>query len=182
MPRLPDPVDDEEIFDHIKLAGVLSPGVVTISGHDRKVDWDNKQAKGQKRATSELKGIPLVEFTCDFYLADQEERAEWPAFLDLINSTVAGPTPKALDIYHPDLAEQDIKSVVKVKTVGTKHDGKGGVNKVVIFQEYGPPTPKGGSPSGSSSSKRETDKTDPNAAAKAELAALTAQYQNTPWG
>ncbi len=177
MPRLPDPLNDEEIFDHVVLSGVRSPGVVKISGHKRKAEWDIKQVKGQKRATMELKAIPLVEFTCEFFLADKEDFAAWPAFLDLVNSTIAGPKPKALDIYHPDLAEQDIKSVVKAETQGTKHDGKGGQSKVVVFQEYGPPAAKGGSPTASKAKGP-----DPDAAAKAELAALTAQYLATPWG
>lgn len=179
MPRLPDPINDEDIFDVIYLAGVRSPGVVKISGHKRKIDWDIQQVKGQKRANMNLKGIPLVEFTCEFTLTDAEDWAQWPAFLDLINSTVSGPKPKALDISHPDLVEQDIKSVVKAETQGTKHDGKGGQVKVVVFQEYGPPIPKGGSPTASTTGKPEKD---PNAAAKAELAALTEQYKNTPWG
>ncbi len=157
-----------------------SPGVVKLSGHKRKVEWDVKQAKGQKRASTELKAIPLVEFTCEFFLADEEDFAEWPAFLDLINSTVAGPKPTALDIYHPDLAEQDINSVVKGETQGTKHDGKGGQTKVVVFQEYGAPTPKGGSPSASKSTAKKEN--DPNAAALAELAALKKKNEETPWG
>lgn len=178
MPRLINPIEDEDLYDVITLGGVRSPGIVKISGHKRKVDWDIKQAKGQKRATTELKAIPLVEFTCEFALTDADDWEKWPAFLELINSTVAGPKPKALDIYHPDLAEQDIKSVVKAETQGTKHDGKGGQSKVVVFQEYGPPTPKGGAPTAS----KVKPENDPNAAAKAELAALTAQYQRTPWG
>lgn len=185
MPRLPNVLDDEDLFDHVILAGVRSPGIVKISGHNRKVDWDVKVAPGNKGASTELKGIPPVEFTCEFTLTDDEDFVDWSDFLDLINSTVAGATPKALDIYHPDLAEQNIKSVVKAGTEGTKHDGKGGQIKVVRFQEYAPPKPKSGSLSGSSSnadSKREREKRDPNEKAKQELAGLLDQYQNTPWG
>lgn len=183
MPRLASPLEDEDLFDHITLGGVTSPGVVKITGHKRRINWDVKTAKGQKGASTELKDIPPIEFTCEFFLADDEDFADWPSFLDLINSTVADATPKALDIYHPDLAEQDIKSVVKAETEGTKHDGRGGQIKIVKFQEYAPPKPKGGSPSGSSADgKRAKEKNDPNAAAKAELAGLVAQYQNTPWG
>jgi hypothetical protein len=179
MPRLPNPVDDEEVFDVLVLAGVTSPGVVkAISGHNRKINWDVKTAKGQKGATTEFKDIPPLEFSVDLYLADAEDFAAWPQFKDLIDSTIAGPRPKALDIYHPDLAEQDIKSVVKAGTEGTKHDGKGGQTKTIRFQEYSPPRPKTGSPSSASTPK----KNDPNADVKAELAAVTTQYQNTPWG
>lgn len=182
---MPNPVDNPELYDVLVLGGVRSPGVVKISGAQRKIDWDNKIAKGQKGATSTLSGIPLAEFTAEFFLADTEDFDAWPAFLQIINSTISGTTPKAIDVYHPDLAEQGIVSVVKVTTEATKHDGKGGQTKIVKFQEYSPPKPKGGSPSGSSSSssaKREREKNDPNAKAKAELAGLVAQYESTPWG
>ncbi len=177
---MPNPLDDPELYDTIMLAGVDSPGVVkSITGHDRKVNWDVKTAKGQKGATTEFKDMPPVEFSVEIYLSDREDFEAWYAFLDLIDSTIAGPKPKALDIYHPDLHEQGIISVVKAGIVGTKHDGKGGQTKVVKFQEYSPPKPKGGSPNGS---KREKEIVDPNERAKAELAKLVAEYNNTPWG
>jgi len=181
---MPNPIDDPELFDAITLGGQRSPGTLTqITGHDRIVNWDVKTAKGQKGATTTLKDIPPAPFAVEIYLATLEDFAAWDAFKEVIDSTVAGPTPKALDIYHPDLAEQGITSVVKAGTVGTKHDGKGGQTKIVRFQEYAPPQPKTGTVSGSStSSKREREENDPNAAANAELKRLTDEYQNTPWG
>jgi hypothetical protein len=127
-----------------------------------------------------------VEFTATFYLVKDvaqgiDDFAEWPAFLALVNSTVSGKAPKALDVYHPDLASQDIKSIVKSTVLGTVHDGKGGQTIAVKLLEYRPPKPKGGSPSGSKS-KPKTSAPDPDAEAKAELARLTKQYQATPWG
>jgi hypothetical protein len=62
---------------------------------------------------------------------------------------------------------------------GTIHDGKGGRTIVVKLQEYKPPKPKGGSPTGAGGFKAGSQ--DPNAAANAEIAALTAQYKATPW-
>lgn len=178
---LPSPIEFDEVYDRIVLGGIRSPGFVTITGHQRKINWDVKAAKGLAGASTTLKDIPPIEFTCEFYLADAEDYEQWPEFLELINSTVAGPTPKALDIYHPDLVEQGIKSVVKASTEGTKHDGKGGAIKVVKFQEYFPPKKaKGNGGVNSSASKKKKD--DPNADLKAELNALVNQYQGTsPW-
>ncbi len=178
MPREVDPLNDPELYDALELGGVRSPGVVKLSGHDRKINWDIKAGKGQSGASSTLKDIPLGTFKAAFYLADEEEIGQWPAFRDLINSTVNGPKPKALDVYHPDLASNKFSSVVLASFGGVAHDGKGGQTITVEFQEYAPPKPKGGTPSGS----KAKDKNDPNAAAKAELAALTAQYAATPWG
>lgn len=235
----PNPIDDEDLYNAITLAGVRSPGKVTLSGHDRKVGWDVHNAAGQSGSTITLKEIPAIEFTATFYLVQDiaqgiDDFAAWPAFRELINSTVTpgkmtaggslspsyladvnaqrdradalapaekaarlrdlsaqvaaaqaavAPKPsaafRALDIYHPDLAANDIKSVLKGLIGGVVHDGKGGQTIVVKFQEYRPPVAIGGSPSGSKTSSHATD---PNAAANAELERLTAQYQATPWG
>ncbi len=171
MPREVDPINDEELFDSIELAGVRSPGVVTLSGHDRKVNWDVKDGAGQTGASTTLKNMPLTEFTASFYLADEEEIGQWPAFRELVYSTISGKKPKALDVYHPDLAVNKIKMIVLANMAGVVHDKKGGQTIAVKFQEYCPPKPKGGAPG-----------PDPNAKANAELAALTKKYQETPWG
>jgi hypothetical protein len=171
-----------EIYDVIKLGGVTSPGIVTLSGHDRVINWDIKVGKGQSGARMSLKDVPPCEFQASFYLATAEDYADWAAFKAAIDSTVAA-TPKALDIYHPDLAEQDIKSVVKGTIMGTVHDGKGGRTIAVKFVEYRPPKKKTGGPSGSSSkSKKKASGPDPDAAALAELERLKKQYEATPWG
>ncbi len=178
--------EDDDELDHIVLGGVRSPGKCTLSGHDRKANWDVKAGQGQIGASTTLKDIPLIEFTATFYLtidpsATDDEEEEMYDFLELVESTVSGPKPKALDIYHPDLADQDITSVVKASIGGATYDGKGGKTYVVKFQEYKAPKPKGGSPSGSSS-KAGPNAPDPNAAANAEIAKLTAEYKATPWG
>ncbi len=167
----------DDLYDFIIIAGVKTPGVVKLTGHDRKVNWDVKAGAGQSGATTTLKDVPPIEFTAAFYLADLEEFNAWAEVDTLIRSTVSGAKPKALDIYHPDLATNGITSVVLASFGGAIHDGKGGQTVTVKLQEYKPPKPKGGSPVGS-----KTKGPDPNAAANAELAALTNQYKQTPWG
>ena len=179
MPREPDPINDPELFDSLEIGGVRSPGVVKLSGHDRKINYDVKAGKGQSGASSTLKDIPLGTFKAAFYLADEEEIGQWPAFRAHVYATVYGSTVQAFDVYHPDLAANKFKSVTLLNFGGVVHDGKGGQTITIDFQEYCPPKPKGGSANGSAAKKKATD---PNAAANAELAALTAQYAATPWG
>lgn len=183
---MPNPLDDEALYNSILLGNVLSPGKVTLSGHDRKINWDVKSGSGLAGATTTLKDVPPIQFTALFELLRDESQgiddfATWPAFQAVIESTVIGSTPKALDIYHPDLASNGIKSVVKAKIGGVVHDGKGGQKISVDFQEYAPPKPKGGTPSGSGFSSSE-HAPDPDAAAKQELADLINQFQKTPAG
>lgn len=176
-----NPIDDPDLYDHIELGGVQSPGVVTLSGHDRKIGWDVKKGNAQSGATTTRTCDEPTEFSASFYLVDEEEFAQWATFLDVINSTVAGKTPSGLDVYHPDLAENGITSVVKATVMGTVHDGKGGQTRVVKFLEYKPPRPAGGSPKGSKAGAA-AKAPDPNQAALDEIARLTAAYQQTPWG
>lgn len=183
MPSEPNPIQDEELFNSIELAGERSPGVVkSIAGHERKINWDVKEGSGQSGASSTLKSIPLRVITVTFFLVDEDQIASWPSFRQLCYSTISGATPKALDIFHPDLAVVEIRSVVLASMGPPVHDGKGGQTIAVQFQEYAPPVPKGGSANGSSSKSKKGAAPDPNAAANAELAALTQQYNQTPWG
>ncbi len=176
-----NPIDDPELYDSVELGGVRSPGVVTITGHDRKHGWDVKKGAGQAGATTTRTSDDPIEFTCTFKLSDEEDFAAWPAFAAVVNSTVVGQSATARDIYHPDLAENDIKSVVKSTMMGTVHDGMGGQTRAVKFLEYKPPRKAGGTPSGSKAGSKATAP-DPNQAAKDEIARLTKAYQNTPWG
>lgn len=176
---MPNPIDDPELYDHIELGDVESPGIVTLSGHDRKTGWDIKKGSKQKGATTTQTCDEPCEFTASFKLTDEDDFNDWPAFLAVVLATVSGPTSKAVDIYHPDLAENDIKSVVKATVMGVVHDGMGGQTRAIKFLEYKPPRKAGGTPNGSKASAKAPD---PNAAALAEIAALTAAYKKTPWG
>ena len=183
----PNIFDDEPLFNSILLNGVISPGKVTLSGHESKITWDVKTGPALIGASVTFKGEPPVEFSASFYLVKDvtqgiDDFQAWPAFQAIIDGTVkpgvgiARNAARALPIYHPDLVSNGILSVVKASVGGMMYDGKGGANIVVKFQVYKAPkivplTLKGSG----------TDP-DPNAAAKAEVAKLTAQYKATPWG
>lgn len=172
-------LDNEDLYDSIDLGGVRSPGVVSISGHTSKENWDVKDGAGQNGASMTRKGRKPCVFQCSFYLADRDDFAAWPAFRAAIEATVSSKAPKAVDIYHPDLADVGIKSVVKGEVKGAEYDRKGGVTRVVEFTEYMPPKPAGGSPSGSASKAGNPAKNDPNADLKRQVAELTEEYKNT---
>jgi hypothetical protein len=186
---VPNAIDNRDLYDVIVLAGVRSPGVVTLTGHNRKIGWDVKKGPGQSGASTTRTSEDPTEFTASFYLVKDDTQgiddiAAWPDFLDLIKSTVSGASPKALDIYQPDLAENDIKSVVLSEIGGVVHDGKGGQTRTIKFLEYRPAKAKGGSPNGSSTKAKPKagGGPDPNAEALAELERLRKQYEATPWG
>lgn len=172
------PIDIDDLLSVIVLGTTTSPGVVKLSGHDRNKDWDNQKAKGSTGASSKLNGDPIEPFTCTFTLAgdgqdEVDDFERWEEFQRLIESTTNGPKPVALSIFHPDLARQRITKVTNAGVGGMVHDGKGGATVVVKFQEYKPPKPKPvakATAKGGSTAKAAAP--DPNAARKAELAAL----------
>jgi hypothetical protein len=180
----------DDIYSVILLGtnGRPSPGVVTLSGHDRFEAWDIQEAKGTSGASTKLNGRPIGPFQATFYLADDRQDGEpdqfddWEEFKALIDSTVSGPTPKALPIYHPDLARNGFTEVVSGGVGAPIHDGRGGVSVTVKFLEYKPPKPKavasakGGSATpGVRQGVTTLSAPDPNAERKARLAALVAQ-------
>lgn len=179
----PNPWDNPDLFDSLVLNGVRSPGKCKLSGHSFKVEWDVQKGAAQKGATLALKSIPLRTFTATFELADPADIEAWPDYERLIYSSIpASGDPVALRCEHPDLASRRITSCVLADLGGVTHADNGGQTIVVQFQQYAPPKKKSGSPSGGSGANGTyPPKPDPNAAAKAELAALLEQYKQSPW-
>lgn len=171
------PVRDGGIFDLILLGDAASPGVVTLSGHDREQNIDVKQSDGQKGATTTWKGTAVAGFTATFYLTIDpiqgiDDFELWDAFAEVIWSTVppkSGKKPVALDVYHPDLERNGIKSVFLKKMGGMVHDGKGGATIAVEFSEYFPPKPVS---TGTASKSSKVDPNDPLTKAQAQFDAL----------
>ncbi len=64
------PSDRDEDYSTLVLGTTRSPGVVTLSGHNRDKNWDVKAAKGQAKASSTLNGDPIGKFRASFYLVD----------------------------------------------------------------------------------------------------------------
>jgi hypothetical protein len=188
---MPRPHDLEFELSKFILGTTLSPGVVKFTGHDRKNKWDVKDAKGQDGASSSLQGKPIQPFSASIYLVDDGSSGEndfdaWDSFQRLIESTTNGPKPKALPIYHPDLARNGFTSVVMSSISGLQYDGRGGATVVVEFIEYRPPKPKPAAkaqpaPAGQTyantneGARQPPPPPDPNAEAKRELASLVDQ-------
>ena len=175
---MPNPIDDEDLYDSIVLGGVKSPGLVTLSGHDRNQKWDIKDADGAGGASTTYKGEQVAQFTGSFYLVNDltlgvNEFEEWDEFVEeaIWPMLPSGGKPRAFDIYHPDLDRNDIHSVYQASVDGMTHDGKGGATVVVKFLEYRPAKKKSGTPSGSKTKA----KVDPNADLKAQIDSLLKQ-------
>ena len=180
------PSKNPDLYTVLSVDGAKSPGKVVLSGHDLLVKWDEQEGKGQAGATSTRGGQPIRHFTATFYLSDDpesavDEYAAWDDFQALLETTISAKDPKALPVFHPDLARNHITSACVEKIGGMVHDTNGGASVAVDFIEYNPPKkqPSGKAKpgTGGGSGKAGPAKVDPNAALKAELEALQAAAQ-----
>lgn len=163
-----------ELYRSIILGGVASPGVVTLSNCERQHGWEKQAPKGQAGEFTVNKGPKNSAVVAVFYLADDTDFAGWDSYSAMLSSTVDGPKPKALSAYHPDLARNKITDLV-VESIGIlQHDGKGGAHVTVKLLEFRPPKPKPAAKAAAGVPAK-AKRADPNAAAKAELAALLEQ-------
>lgn len=169
---------DEE-YSVLILGDTTSPGKFTIlSGAGRPKNWDIQAPKGSTGASTVLNGDKPRLIKTRFDLSSQEDFDRWESFARLINSMTEGPKPFALPVYHPDFARSGVTEVTNGGIGDAVHDGRGGVSHSVDFLEYRPAKPKvAAKPTAKGAGKvagAAATKPDPNAKAKAELAALVA--------
>ena len=178
-----NPSDNEELYRSLVIGDRVSPGVVTLSGHDRGHNWDIKTTKGVDGATTSYVGAPPGEFVAAFsltkdYTTGEDQFADWDTFQIYLESLLPGPEPKAAPIYHPDLARQHYSEITVSSIGGMVHSGNGVGTVTVKFLEYKPPKKKPvKSASAKAGSSTQKGKDDPNAARKAEVDALTKEWQ-----
>lgn len=169
-------------FDYIKIGGVRSPGVIPrggMSGFSRGHEWDIKKGKGAHGATITYVQRPPSKGKIKFLLPTEADYDAWTSFQLLFKYDPTKKKPQAVDIFHPVLADIDVKSVVCVDLPARQVTDDGLWYCEVEFLEYFPPPKKSavGTPSTSSTNSSSTANTPPNAqdAQQAEIAALTKQ-------
>ena len=144
-----NPVDNPEVYDVFVLLGKASPGRLKIKVDGRDTGWDEQQAKGADGATTVKNGEKLVKFSCTFTLwRDPEQNRDDFTAMDLweklLDTPVRPKDPKALDCYHPELAQLKVSSCVLTKR-GSRSPGEGemtGSESVTHeFLEFRPPKP-----------------------------------------
>lgn len=171
-----NPYQHTDLFTSLLIDGYgWTPGTVTITGGDRKRSWETQRPKGTSGEVTIDHGPKNSEFTATFFFATFEELDRWEELHRFLHSTVSGTKPKTFMIGHPDLTRNHILDVV-VESIGKlTHDGKGGASVTVKFLEFRPPKRRPAAKPTTASRKLATSPPDPNAAAKAELAALLEQ-------
>jgi hypothetical protein len=155
-PATVHPLDNPDVWSHIVVAGVSSPGICTVSGAERKWKWEKKEAKGKSGAsvTGGNKELAEPSFTLKLWRRGAVDHiADWSAFRPTLGTPDPN-NPVALDVYHPALEANEIRSVV-VQEIGPLTDkGKGMWEVTVKLLEYRKPEPASGTPGSSKSTTK----------------------------
>lgn len=177
-----NPIANPQAYDTILIGGVENPGIVPpggISGFKREHEWDVKKGKGASGATITYVQRPPAKGSIKFWLWNAAMFSDWEEFRPQFKYDPTKKNPQAVDIFHPTLADLDIKSVVCTSISALEHDGYGLWTCTVELMEYFPPPKKSavGTPSTSQTNTNPNANVQPNAqdAQQAEIAALMAQ-------
>lgn len=181
-----NPLDNPELYDCISVGGVLCPGFCKIGDVKRKNSWDVKKGKGTLGGTITFVGREPVTFTVTFYLWLPSHFVAWGNFRKQFDFDPTKTAVTATSVFHPQLDDIDISSVVIEHITPIQHQGKNLYTIEVGMLEYFPPPKKAasGTPNGtkngsaSGANKPPGTPTDPIATAQqAEIAKLLAQAQ-----
>lgn len=149
-----NPIDNPASYNSFLLGGVPSPGVARFSMPERPYGWDQQSGKGDEGASVVLNSTKLVEFDVELFLWRDDKvdhYARWESWKKVLLVPVKDGDSKALDIYHPQLEEIGVRSVVVKSWSAPQPDGKGGAKVKIKFLEYRPKKKKTGTgrPNGS---------------------------------
>lgn len=176
-----NPFENPQVWDVIRVGQVVSPGLCDVGEFLRSYGYDIKKGKGMAGAKLTLTTKPPTEGSFELIIWTPAQARAWDKFLPLLDYDPSKTTAKAIDIYHPALADIGVKSIV-VKDIGSwMHKGKGKYSRKLAVIEYFPESKKNvtSSPNGSKSTQRGTTpgaQPDPIADAKQrEIARLLAE-------
>jgi hypothetical protein len=148
-----NPIDNPQAWDFVTIASIDSPGVCEVGECKRKHDYDVKKGKGTSGATTTFTGKPPATFSIKFKLWTPAHFTAWDAFRPLLKYDPTKKAAQAFDIYHPALADVDVKSVITESIGSIVHEGGQLYSLTVEFMEYFPAskTSAVSTPSGSQS-------------------------------
>lgn len=115
-----------------------SPGLAVVRGAEDVRMWDKRQGYGLSGALQIFRGRDLSEFDVTLTLSTDQDWADWASWRQLVARPPFGKIPKALDIWHPWLEEQEIRSCVVLKKGNWEPDGTGAFSITIRFREFRP--------------------------------------------
>jgi hypothetical protein len=152
-----NPIANPFEHDLALIGGAITPGLVKIEGLSSKQKWDVKEGKGEKGATITYGGDSLSKFSLRCTLWESAHFDVWAQNIKPVLATSWAPPHPAVDIWHPELVERGVRSVV-VEDISQFTANGDGFDIVVKCIEYRAPKPATGttSKSNTTTGKAET--------------------------
>jgi hypothetical protein len=124
--------------DYWILQSQKCPGIGRIqkAGSPRK--WDERGGYGASGGVLVFRGRKLPQYDGIIELYTEADWEAWRIFKPLVDRPPFGSIPKALDIWHPYLADLGIKSCVVLDVSQPEEMDLGGHRITVSFQEFRP--------------------------------------------
>jgi hypothetical protein len=145
-----NPTDQRTPYDYIILAGKPSPGLCDVMGASRNFDFTVKQQPFASGSLIRFNRKELAKFDVRLrlYPEDMDAFTAWRPLIDrapntrsIVKKPNSAPNEKqatALDIQHPLLAHNDIKSVVCTSVGQLEWQEQGWFTVIIKFLEYRP--------------------------------------------
>jgi hypothetical protein len=133
-----NPIENPQSWDAFQAGQITAPGICEVSEFKRAHEFDVKKGKGTYGATVTFVGRPPAKGSVKFLLWLPRHFTEWDAFRPLLKYDPTKKSVQAVDVYHPSLADIDIKSVV-VESIGNAMKEAPGLYSITVeLLEYFP--------------------------------------------
>ena len=133
-----NPLVNPGAYNVISVAGVVSPGLVRVSGGERVYDLDIKEAPGSQGSTITYRGWKASDgITLYFFFWEREQiDVFFATFLPLFQIDANKSAPKPVDVFHPVLNANQINSVLTKKIGQLTPEDKLGWSLTIEVVEY----------------------------------------------
>jgi len=119
-----------------KVKGVKTPGICVIEDADQSIAWDERAGPFLAGAFLVGGGRKLVHFSMRLTLLTSQDFADWYAFKPIVDRPPYGTRPKSLDIWHPWLVDQGVRSAVVEKLGQPKLSSDGSFEIKIDWIEF----------------------------------------------
>lgn len=128
--------------DHFSVNNEQCPGKCVIHGAGTPREWDIRKGYGLSGATVVFMGNTVSRFDIDVTIFTQQDFDAWSAFYGkYLQKPDQGKYPRAVGIYHPQLAVLGIGSMVVEDVTQFEQDDTGGWTCTIKCIEFKKPKP-----------------------------------------
>jgi hypothetical protein len=133
-----DPITNPAAWSSMKVGGTPTPGKCIVSA-ERVYRINKMMGLGADGASTVFVGRQIVEAKATFWAWQVDHFTAWDALKVLLTYEPTKGTPvRAVDIYHPAIADLGVRAMLVEKLSTWTHEGKGLYSRTLDLVEYKP--------------------------------------------